>query len=103
MADKVDYGSTKVEFSKIIYQLHEIATQNAGGEIDIDNTAFDEKKFLGAGEYAIFFKSKKNENVDESERSNYLKYVQTYVKYFVGEDAAKLIKKNDLCPLVDFS
>ena len=41
--------------------------------------------------------------IPDSEKDKYLQAVREYIKYFVGEDAAKLVKKEDLCPLTDFA
>lgn len=107
MSDKVNYNKVKVDFSKIIVTLHkkamEIASQKYTGK-KLINTAFDEngENFNGAGEYMIFSSPDPiGENVSDENKGEYLEFSKEYVKYFVGEDASKLITEKDIQPISD--
>ena len=106
MDEKVKYNKVNVQFSKIITTLHKkavaIATEK-NSNISMINSAFGESQedFTGAGEYTLFFTPKDHTEVKVDEKDNYWDFAKEYVKYFVGEDAAKLVTKEDLQPMVD--
>ena len=105
MADKVDYNKISIDFSDIMLKLHNIAKSNAGnGQIDLENSAFDEDgKFNGAGEFALFVRPHGGGVIEKTEKGKYLDFIKTYIKYFVGEDASKQIRQEDLQPMTDLS
>ena len=107
MDDKVKYDKVKIQFSDIILTLHEKAVQIAqenNKNIQIFNSAFGEtqEKFEGAGEYSLILTPIDDKiEVNEDNKDEYLNFAKDYIKYFVGEDAAKLVSDEDLQPMVD--
>ena len=95
--------SLTVVTSDIIKKLHDVAigfAQHENPAIRLENSAFDEKTgaFKTGGQFMILM-TKKDENAEMPEKEAFVKYAQTYVKYFVGEEMASRVTEKSLCEI----
>lgn len=69
----------------------------------MDNTAFDDDgKFTGSAEHRIVMKPEdESVKLELKDKPTFLKYAQEYFKYFLGEDVADQVTKENLEVLLD--
>ena len=102
----VNYNKIKISFSENLVKLHRVALENADRvnslNLNLLNTLVDDPdKKDGDYNPILMVRKKDGEDIPDSEKRDVLKYIQEYVKYFVGEDESKLIKVDDLKPIIN--